>query len=83
MEQERSMDPKAIEHRILQAMPSARVSVISDDQVHFTARIVSEEFDGLSRIQRHRKIHSAIGEELGREIHALSLELKSPAEVDN
>ncbi|MEN1727033.1 MAG: BolA family protein [Pseudomonadota bacterium] len=77
------MDPKAIEQRILQAMPEARVSVISDDQVHFTARIVSPEFDGLSRIQRHRRIHSAIGAELGREIHALSLELKSPAEAED
>ena len=77
------MDPQAIEQRILQAMPEARVSVLSDDQVHFTARIVSQEFDGLSRIQRHRRVHSAIGEELGREIHALSLELKSPAEAED
>jgi len=76
------MDPKAIEQRILQAMPSARVSVISDDQVHFTARIESNEFEGLSRIQRHRRVHSAIGAELGREIHALSLDLKTPAEAE-
>jgi acid stress-induced BolA-like protein IbaG/YrbA len=77
------MDPKAIEQRILQAMPGARVSVHSDDQVHFTARIVSSEFDGLSRLQRHRRIHAAVGAELGREIHALSLELKSPAEAED
>jgi stress-induced morphogen len=74
------MDPKVIEQRILQAMPAARVSVISDDQVHFTARIISDDFEGLSRIQRHRRVHSAIGAELGREIHALSLDLKTPAE---
>jgi len=76
------MDPKAIEQRILQAMPEARVSVISDDQVHYTARIVSDDFDGLSRIQRHRRVHSAIGDELGREIHALSLDLKTPSEAE-
>jgi len=75
------MDPKIIETRILQAMPDARVSVVSDDQVHFTARIISDEFAGKNRIQRHRAVHSAIGPELGREIHALSLDLKTAAEV--
>jgi len=80
---ESSMDPKAIEQRILQAMPAARVSVISEDQVHFTAQIVSDEFNGLSRIQRHRRVHSAIGAELGREIHALSLDLKTPIETSD
>lgn len=76
------MDPAAIEQRILQAMPRAQVNVHSDDQVHYTARIVSADFSGRSRIERHRLVHAAIGPELGREIHALSLELKSPDEVD-
>jgi acid stress-induced BolA-like protein IbaG/YrbA len=76
------MDPAIIEQRILQAMPSARVNVQSEDNVHYTARIICQSFAGLSRIERHRQIHDAIGPELGREIHALSLELKSPDEVD-
>lgn len=76
------MDPAAIEQQILQAMPGARVSVASDDNVHYTARIVSETFNGQSRIARHRLVHDAIGPALGREIHALSLELKTPDEVD-
>ncbi len=77
------MEPAAIESRILQALPTARVSVRSDDNVHYTARIVSETFSGLSRLDRHRRVHEAIGPELGREIHALTLELKSPEEVDD
>lgn len=77
------MDPKVIQQRILQALPGARVTVQSDDQVHYTARIVSQDFAGQGRIQRHRLVHAAIGDELGREIHALSLELKSPDEVDD
>lgn len=76
------MDPAAIESQILQAMPAAQVSVTSDDNVHFTARIVSDDFANRSRIERHRLIHAAIGPALGREIHALSLELKAPDEVD-
>ncbi|MFP4208937.1 MAG: BolA family protein [Wenzhouxiangella sp.] len=62
-------------------MPEARVSVESDDNVHFTARVVSEGFRGLSRLQRHRAIHDALGPALGREIHALTLVLKAPDEV--
>ena len=77
------MDPTALEQRILQAMPGARVSVESDDNVHYVARIVSDAFGGASRIERHRCVHEAIGPELGREIHALSLDLKSPEEAES
>lgn len=75
------MDPSAIQHLILQAIPGARVDVVSDDHVHYRARIVSEQFSGRSRLERHRMVHAAFGPELGREIHALSLELKAPDEV--
>ena len=75
------MDPEKIQQLILQAMPSARVSVASDDNVHYTARVVSEEFSGRSRLQRHRLVHDAIGPAMGREIHALSLVLKAPDEA--
>ena len=63
-------------------MPGADVRVDSDDNVHYVARIVSEEFSGCNRIQRHRRVHEAIGPAMGREIHALSLDLKTPEEVD-
>lgn len=62
-------------------MPEARVSVESDDNVHFTARVVSDSFRGQSRLQRHRVIHEALGPALGREIHALTLVLKAPDEA--
>ncbi|QOC21876.1 BolA family transcriptional regulator [Wenzhouxiangella sp. AB-CW3] len=75
------MDPSVIEQRILQAMPEADVHVESDDNVHYLARIVSDEFAGLNRIQRHRRIHAALGPALGQEIHALSLDLKTPDEA--
>lgn len=62
-------------------MPGAEVSVQSDDNVHYSARIINAAFSGRSRIERHRLVHAAIGPELGREIHALSLDLKAPDEV--
>ena len=75
------MDPEKIKADILQAMPEAQVSVESDDNVHFTARVVCQSFAGQSRLARHRVIHDALGPALGREIHALSLVLKAPDEL--
>lgn len=77
----RTMDVTAIEARILQAMPDAQVNIESPDNVHYTARVVSAEFDGLTRLQRHRRVHAAVGDVLGREIHAMSFELKTPDEL--
>ena len=40
---------------------------------HFQLRIVSTDFAGLSRIERHRAVHAALGPDLLGEIHALAM----------
>ena len=75
------MDTHTIEQLIRTGLPDAEVSVSSEDNVHFHARVVTPAFSGQNRVERHRQVHAAIGEALGREIHALSLELKSPEEL--
>ncbi len=75
------MDSQRIEQMIAQAMPDARIAVNSEDNVHFHAQVVSASFAGLSRLKRHRLIHQALGAAMGREIHALTLDLKTPEEV--
>ena len=47
--------------------------VESPDQTHFSARIVSARFAGLGRVARHQLIYGALGERVGREIHALQI----------
>lgn len=47
---------------------------------HFDVRIVSERFDGCSRIVRHRMVYDALGPYLESDIHALSIHAVSPAE---
>ena len=74
------MNSERIEQQILAAFPEAAVTVSSDDEVHFTAKVVDAGFDGLNRVARHRKVHEAIGPALGREIHALTLTLRTPEE---
>lgn len=52
----------------------------SDDS-HFKLMVVSSEFDGCSRIQRHRIITKILKPLFDKGLHALSLDLKSPSEV--
>ncbi|MEP1766379.1 MAG: BolA family protein [Sulfitobacter sp.] len=42
---------------------------------HFDVVIKSADFKGLSRIAKHRAVHSALGAELIARIHALSLDI--------
>lgn len=45
-------------------------------QTHFRIRMSSPAFDGLSRLQRHRLVHTTLGDIMPR-IHALALELEA------
>ena len=75
------MHPDAVASLIRAAMPGAEVRVESDDQTHFAARVVSAEFAGKRSIARHQMIYRALGERVGREIHALSIEALTPEEA--
>lgn len=77
------MDSNRIEQLLRQHFPTAEIRVSSDDNVHFSAKVVDAGFEGLSRIARHRLIHDAIGPAMGREIHALSLNLLTPEQHDS
>ena len=75
------MHPDAVAALIRTALPGAEVRVESDDQTHFAARVVSAEFAGKRSIARHQMIYRALGERVGREIHALSIEALTPEEA--
>ena len=51
-------------------------------QTHFSVRVVSESFAGLSRVERQRRVYAALAEELKPDrIHALALTTLTPAEA--
>lgn len=75
------MHPDAVAALIRTALPGAQVRVESDDQTHFAARVVSSEFAGKRSIARHQMVYRALGERVGREIHALSIEALTPEEA--
>lgn len=47
---------------------------------HFDVTIVSEQFEGMTRIARHRMVYDALGEFVSSDIHALRITAISPAE---
>ncbi|MEE4637748.1 MAG: BolA family protein [Wenzhouxiangella sp.] len=51
-----------------------------DGRGHFKVRLVSQGFDGLSRLARHRSVYAALGELMTTDIHALNIEAISPNE---
>ena len=54
-------------------IPDAIIDIESKDNVHFFARIGSSAFADLSTLAQHRMVYEAIGDAVGREIHALSI----------
>lgn len=55
-------------------------SVPVNSETHFKLILVSTEFLGKPRIQRHRFINDLLKEELAGPVHALSLKLYTPEE---
>ena len=76
------MDPTEIASLIEAGFGDAVVRVASDDNTHFEALIVAEEFEGKRPIARHQLIYKCLGTLVGNEIHALSIRALTPAEFE-
>jgi acid stress-induced BolA-like protein IbaG/YrbA len=74
------MKPEQLADLIRTALPGATVQVASQDDVHFEARVVAPQFAGKRPLQRHQLVYGALGERMGGEIHALSIDALSPEE---
>lgn len=47
---------------------------------HFSVSVVSERFAGHSRMQRHQLVYAAVAELMRTDIHALSIQARTPQE---
>lgn len=75
------MNPEQVAQLIRAGLPGADVRVESEDNTHFAARVVSKDFAGKRAIARHQLIYKTLGELMGREIHAMSIEALTPEET--
>ncbi len=70
---------ESIKQNIEQGMRVTHLSVEGDGR-HFEAVVVSDEFAGQSRVQRHQRVFQTLGDRMRGEIHALSIKTFTPQE---
>jgi len=71
--------PESVKSGIETGLACEHVEVVGDGQ-HFQALVVSAQFAGRSRVQRHQLVYAALGERMREEIHALSMKTLTPEE---
>jgi acid stress-induced BolA-like protein IbaG/YrbA len=76
------MTPEQIQEMIEINIPDCKATVISDDNTHFEATVISDAFAGKRSLQRHQMIYTALGDKIGGDIHALSIKALTPEEFD-
>ena len=52
-----------------------------DGETHYRVQVVSDAFAGVSRLDRQRLVNELLSDEFKTGLHALSLDLKTPAET--
>jgi BolA family transcriptional regulator, general stress-responsive regulator len=83
----------AIEDKLTVAFKPSRLSVVDDShkhkghagarpegESHFSVEIVSDAFEGKSRVERQRMAYAALSEEMASDVHALALKTLTPGE---
>jgi stress-induced morphogen len=78
-----AMPAGEIERLIRAAIPDADVTItdLAGDGDHYSARVVSRSFAGLTRIQQHQRVYAALGGRVGGELHALQLQTAALKEM--
>ena len=82
-----------LKEKLLVALRPLRLDVINESHMHaghrsspgtgeshFRVLIVSENFQGKSRVERHRMVNEALKGEVGAAVHALALSTYAPGE---
>ncbi|WP_282604237.1 BolA family transcriptional regulator [Pelagibius sp. Alg239-R121] len=82
-----------IEEKLTAALSPLRLTVVDDSHkheghsgwregggTHFRVEVVSELFDGKSRVDRQRMVYNLLADELSDTVHALQLKTLAPLE---
>jgi stress-induced morphogen len=78
-----AMAAAEIEELIKAGIPDAEVTIVdlAGDGDHYSARVVSRTFAGLTRVQQHQKVYAALKGRVGGQLHALQLQTAAPEEM--
>ena len=74
------MTAEQLRNLIAAGLPCESITVDGDGR-HWSATIVSAEFEGKRLIQRHQRVYATLGQKMHTdEVHALSMKTHTPAE---
>jgi stress-induced morphogen len=75
-----AMEAAEIERLIREGIPDARVTIedLRGDGDHYAAYVISEAFEGKSRVQQHQMVYQALQGRMGGQLHALALQTSTP-----
>lgn len=83
---------ETLETRLREALDAVHVEVVDESHLHaghagaasggghFRALVVSAQFAGAGPVARQRMVYAALRDEMGAEIHALSMRTLTPEE---
>ncbi len=74
------MHPNEVKKLLTAQINCQHIEVHGEDQRHYEALLVSEDFTGMIKIKRHRMIYQALGDHMIEDIHALSIKAYTPEE---
>ena len=78
--------PSVLEIQDESARHAGHAGATRDDgsrgETHFHVRLVSTAFEGLTRVERQRRVYAALKDELAGPVHALSLAALTPSEAE-
>ena len=86
------MNAGDIEQRLRAALAPSALEVDDDSHLHaghagaregrhYTVRLTSARFSGLSRVARHRLVYDSLGSLADQGVHALAIVARAPEEV--
>jgi len=83
-----------IREKLTAALDPERLDIVNDShrhaghrgspgtgESHFRVFVVSSQFAGRSRVERHRMVNEALAEELRTTVHALAIAAHAPGEA--
>tara|TARA_B100000767_G_C19568793_1_gene452305 strand:+ start:342 stop:572 length:231 start_codon:yes stop_codon:yes gene_type:complete len=66
---------KVITDLITESIPDATIEIkdLMGDNNHYSAKITSKLFNGISKIEQHKIVYKSLKGKMGNELHALSI----------
>ena len=68
-----------IKRLIKEDIPDASIEIkdLMGDNNHYSAKIISKVFNGISKIEQHKLVYKSLKGKMGNELHALSITTES------